>query len=86
MSPVPLVLSFLISNMLALVSSMISTSWLTAACSTLRSIQSSANAIMARLVETLHFAHELHTERLMVHTARQSTDNLARGRAFFWTI
>ncbi len=34
-------------------------------------------------VGTLHFAHELHTERLMVHTARQSTDNLARRASLF---
>ncbi len=48
MSPAPLMLSFLISNKLDPTASITSTSWVTAACPALRSIRSSANAIVTR--------------------------------------
>lgn len=52
MSQAPLILSFLISNKLDPATSITSTGWVPAARSALRSIQSSANAILTRLAGT----------------------------------
>ena len=81
MSLAPLILSFLISNMLDPAASMTSTA---GGCRTsdpaLYSVQRECDNDEA--VGTLHFTQEMHTERLMVHTSRQSTDNLAEGEPF----